>query len=1005
MPSITRRLSPYLLPFLLSTALLAIAWTGLSWQEAFRRQQARFAWEQEARAALARLRTTHTIEAQIDVMGAGLIARLERAMTAAKAGNPDRRLARAAPRAWHRSFPATHRPPGSQMYVFRLAPDGTAALVRGPGLASKGGRLLTDLFRAFTEASRQGAFPPAQAGRINRLTKGAFGSDAEAHLLAVHRRGRLTPIDAEGRRAFLFWDVITVQGQPVGGVFLIFPGAIEQQARPLEHCLEGVRRATRGRLLPVLLPVPQVGATSIPAAALRPSPSPRGGKGPDAREPANRRGQPAVGPRWARSAPRAEARQTVRFLQRIDRARPDLTAEKTWDLAGRWVMKGFFSYDEPYTAWVVSREGALVASARPRQLLLLALFGLGWGIAAIGVLFRSDHAVPLRVAFPVILFLLGALPVAGLLGLGWIHFDTGAERDIQRTGREAQNWIASLDSRSSQVLSALARASQAVVQRPDVLRWIYDPRPTALPPAARALLSALQREGLGSTTAFLFRPGEPGLVWPPTNVAGLSNRPQLDIFAPMIYLAHQSLQPIDHPLPPPLLERSQEWWLTVYAAMGASDSRNLFLDIEEAGEFGKAGREQAVFQISHQFTAGSSTRAYLMLQMPTEMAFRAFFFRHLAQAALDPARTCYLGRFRAGGCELVFPPPGSPIWSDPQARHLARLLHETAYTGTGRLVRQGDRLLVTGMCARFLPFVVGLQIRVDDILNRAWRNKAGLVGFSVVVLVLVTLLGRQVSQFLIDPLLAVERGLQRVTAGDLTVRVALPRADALGELTRAVDTMVEGLQERRNLGRFVPGSLERVLQEPGAGDLEEPRLVTGALLVSDIRGFTTLSEREQPEDVVRMLNAHFDEMGLAIEHQGGRIDQFIGDAIVAFFPGEAAGAARRALAAALTMRAAHQALQRQRRQQGLFLYEIGVGVAAGQFLVGVMRGRERAEFAVLGPGRHEAERLEGLSRTGSHTRVVVGEAVHQMLADAFVWAEIPGRQRAWEVVAVREGPA
>lgn len=251
MSPIWRRLSPWCLAFLLSGALLAVLWVGLAWREQVQRQQARVAWEQEAREALATLRTTHTLESQIDGMGFAMAKVLSRHV----ARHPGRPLTGGmVVAAWRRFFPPSHRLPGSRLFAFACGPDGRARSLTAEGLADRGGRVMADLFGAFARFANQGRIPASLAPRVGRLTKGVFGTDAEPGILAVHRRGRTSPVTIDGRRGRLFWEIIGSPSQPAGGFFLLLPDASHLANLPLGWCLERVAGQARGRLLPVLLP-------------------------------------------------------------------------------------------------------------------------------------------------------------------------------------------------------------------------------------------------------------------------------------------------------------------------------------------------------------------------------------------------------------------------------------------------------------------------------------------------------------------------------------------------------------------------------------------------------------------------------------------------------------------------------------------------------------------------------------------------------------------------------
>ena len=148
---ISRRLSPYLLPLILSGALLIVFWMCLFRRDSFQHQLASSAWEQEAREALALLRTTHTLESQVDAMGFRMVPHISRfAASRPKAGlKADDFVS-----SFRRNLPKSHRPEGSRLYVFSYGDDGEVKLVEGPGTANRGGRVMTELFKTFAEISK-----------------------------------------------------------------------------------------------------------------------------------------------------------------------------------------------------------------------------------------------------------------------------------------------------------------------------------------------------------------------------------------------------------------------------------------------------------------------------------------------------------------------------------------------------------------------------------------------------------------------------------------------------------------------------------------------------------------------------------------------------------------------------------------------------------------------------------------------------------------------------------
>ena len=140
------------------------------------------------------------------------------------------------------------------------------------------------------------------------------------------------------------------------------------------------------------------------------------------------------------------------------------------------------------------------------------------------------------------------------------------------------------------------------------------------------------------------------------------------------------------------------------------------------------------------------------------------------------------------------------------------------------------------------------------------------------------------------------------------------------------------------------------------------------VLFADIRNFTSMSESLNPHEVVEMLNAYFSRVCEPILAQGGTVDKFIGDAVMAVFgsPALQADHARRALRAALAMaekaREFRAWMEKRFPNRGLSDFRIGIGVHTGEAVVGNIGSPQRFEFTAIGDTVNTASRLEGLTK-------------------------------------------
>jgi class 3 adenylate cyclase len=139
-----------------------------------------------------------------------------------------------------------------------------------------------------------------------------------------------------------------------------------------------------------------------------------------------------------------------------------------------------------------------------------------------------------------------------------------------------------------------------------------------------------------------------------------------------------------------------------------------------------------------------------------------------------------------------------------------------------------------------------------------------------------------------------------------------------------------------------------------------------AVLMSDLRNFTSISESHPPEEIMQSLNDYLLPMTEIILSAGGSVDKFIGDAILVVFgaPVEMPDAEARAVRCALDMQQSVDSLNKTRLAQGLFEFEMGIGITAGEVVAGNLGSHRRMEYTVIGDPVNLASRLQGMAKGG-----------------------------------------
>ena len=227
----------------------------------------------------------------------------------------------------------------------------------------------------------------------------------------------------------------------------------------------------------------------------------------------------------------------------------------------------------------------------------------------------------------------------------------------------------------------------------------------------------------------------------------------------------------------------------------------------------------------------------------------------------------------------------------------------------------------------------------------------------------------------LDPLTAfAQEDLELVSAVAAQTAVAVENARAHQRLAREEVA-------RANYARFLPEYVVRqILERPDSFKLGGVNQ-TITVLFSDIRGFTSLSERAPPENVVQLLNAYFTEMSDVIFAYGGTLDKYLGDGLMALFgaPAVTADDACRAVLAAVAMQRRVGMLNEQLRAEGLPEISIGVGLNTGEATVGYVGSERRSEYTAIGDTVNLAARLEQNAPPG---RILLSEATARAAAAA-----------------------
>jgi adenylate cyclase len=190
-------------------------------------------------------------------------------------------------------------------------------------------------------------------------------------------------------------------------------------------------------------------------------------------------------------------------------------------------------------------------------------------------------------------------------------------------------------------------------------------------------------------------------------------------------------------------------------------------------------------------------------------------------------------------------------------------------------------------------------------------------------------------------------------------------------------------------GQYVPPELVEEMSRDPENYSMAGRKAELTVLFSDVRGFTTISEGLQPDELATLMNLYLGAMTEVIRGHRGTLDKYIGDAIMAFWgaPVEDPEHAKHAVITALDMQKALVGLNKELVAKGWPELKIGVGANTGPMTVGDMGSKVRQSYTVMGDAVNLGSRLEGITKQYG-VGILVGEGTHNLAKDDFVFREI-----------------
>ena len=300
------------------------------------------------------------------------------------------------------------------------------------------------------------------------------------------------------------------------------------------------------------------------------------------------------------------------------------------------------------------------------------------------------------------------------------------------------------------------------------------------------------------------------------------------------------------------------------------------------------------------------------------------------------------------------------------------------------------------------------EIPESKALEAAEQVKINSLLITIIILLIAISFIYIFAKTISDPIKLLVDASNKIKSGNYQIDLESKMHDEIGHLTAAFNVMAQGLDEREKLkgafGKFVnPEIAERALR----GELQlggERKDAT--VFFSDIRSFTAISEKLEPEEVVEFLNEYMTLMVNCINQTNGVVDKFIGDAIMAVWgtPVSKGNDAEHCINAALLMRKSLIEFNRSRGGEKKPKIMIGCGINSGAVLSGQIGSNERLEYTVIGDTVNLASRVETLNKP-FRTDILISEETYNRVKELFYChpmqkIKVKGKEDAQQIYAV-----
>lgn len=278
------------------------------------------------------------------------------------------------------------------------------------------------------------------------------------------------------------------------------------------------------------------------------------------------------------------------------------------------------------------------------------------------------------------------------------------------------------------------------------------------------------------------------------------------------------------------------------------------------------------------------------------------------------------------------------------------------------------------------------SVSIDHALATFQTIENVILGVGILSLIVAIVGAFFIAQGIASPMRKLVSGTEQIRKGNYDFHLEVKSKDEIGLLAQSFNEMVLGLKERFLMSKFISSSTVRMIRQDG-GKIQlggERRNVT--VFFSDIRGFTALSERVEPEVVIELLNTYLSTQAQIVTKYNGVVDKYVGDELIAIFEGEKM--VDEAILCAAEIQKEISNIDSKSRED----IRVGIGINTGMAIVGNVGSEDRMDHTVLGNNMNLGARLCSIAQPG---QIIISESSWRLMTTKEV------RTKPLEAIAVK----